>query len=125
MSDFTMVLKQNGATVASTSTTPTFQVRDGICEAQGFLTANAAGTVTTEVKVTPTGLPAPLNTGHLCEGSFVYNDAGTAVYEGSARFDGTDIKFRAHNTGNALGVTPSYAVASTDTLSFTITYPVA
>jgi len=123
--DFTCTLKQNAATVASTTTSATYVVRDGWCTAQFFLTANASGSAGTEVKVTPASLPAPANTSVLAHGIFFYNDAGTAAYVGAIRWDGTDLKFRVHNAGTELGVTPSFTVASTDTLSATFTFPVA
>ena len=122
--DFTCTLKQNAATVASTTTSATYVVRDGWATCQFLLTATAAGTVGTEAKVTPASLPAPLATGHTSAGSFVYNDGGT-YYEGSIRWDGTDLIFRVHNTASSLGVAPSFAVANGDTLSATFTFPVA
>lgn len=122
--NFTCVLKQNAATVASTTTSATYMVRDGWCTALIYLTATASGSAGTEVKVTPTGLPAPLAAA-ICHGSFAYNDAGTAVYAGVPRWDGTDIKLRVHNASTELGQTPSFTVANTDTLSILLKFPVA
>lgn len=124
--DFTCTLKQGGSTVASTTTSATWTVRDGWCSAQLFLTANASGSAGTEVKITVSGLPAPKTSGVLAGGIFFYNDTGASGYVGAARWNGTDIQFRAHNAGTELGATPSFTVASTDTISVTLfPFPVA
>ena len=122
--NWTATLKQNGSTVTSTTTSAIYTVNDQLCTARLLLTATAAGTVGTEVKVTPSGLPTPAVTGNKAMGEFTYNDGGT-YYIGAATFDGTDITLRVHNSSSQLGATPSFAVANTDTLSLVITYPIA
>lgn len=121
--NWTAVLKQNGSTVASTTTSAIYTVNDGMVTARLLLTATAAGTANTEVKVTPSGLPTPAVTGNKAMGEFAYDDGGTH-YIGAATFDGTDITFRVHNSSTKLGQTPNFALANTDTLSVAITYPI-
>jgi len=118
--DFTCVLKQNGATVASTTSTATFTVRSGICTAQFKLAATAAGAIG-DIVVTPTGLPAPKATTAL------------ARARGRYRFTRIGINERAGTVWWSSGLTDIYfselisapAIASTDILSATFKFPVA
>ena len=119
--DFTVVLQQNAATVASTTVGATFRVRGTVCIAEFRLTATAAGTVGTNITVVPTGLPAPRQTAYTnyCRGWFRYTDADSNECIGPVRWDGTTLSFR------NLGLSPSIAVASGDFLSAVIHYTIA
>ena len=117
-------LSAMNSSACTTTTSAIYTVNDQLCTARLLLTATAAGTVGTEVKVPPSGLPTPAVTGNKAMGEFTYNDGGT-YYSGAATFDGTDITLRVHNSSTQLGATPSFAVANTDVLSLVITYPIA
>ena len=121
--NFTAVVKQNNATVASTATVARYISRDGWVSAHGLFSITAAGTNNTEVLVTPTSLPAPLTANdHVC-GSFWCYDAtgGTTIMSGVCVWNGTNIRFFVH-TG-VLGQTPAFALASGDALFFEMSYP--
>jgi hypothetical protein len=56
-------------------------------------------------------------------GSGVILDYGAAYYVGGAVWgSASTVAFRAHNTANAIGVSPSFGLAVSDTISFTICY---
>ena len=118
--DFTCVLKQNGSTVAATTTSATFTVRSGICTAQFMVTATAAGAIG-DIVVTPTGLPAPKTTTPRARarGRYRFTRAGINERAGTVWWSSasTDIYF-----SELIG---AVAIASTDVLSATFKFPVA
>ena len=117
--DFTCVVKQNAASVASTKLDATYTDRDGWVTAHLNLTITAAGTNNTELKITPTSLPAPFSTdaGNTC-GIFRYYDASAGHYIGAGSWDGTDITFKVNQaaTNLALGLSPVFAAANGDAI---------
>ena len=127
--DFTVTLRQNAATVASTTNEATFSVVDGWCYARFKVTATAAGGAGL-ITVLPAGLPAPLDSASgysLADGSFFYTDVSVGRYEGAVRQGATTgiLSFRVDNSTADLGTTPSFLIASTDSLSCSYRYPVA
>lgn len=122
--DFTVTLKQNAASVAATTRDATFVVRDGWVHGHIFLDITAAGTVGTELKITPDStLPDPADSyaGSGC-GTFFYVDTGTGYYIGGVIWDGTDLRFVAHLETNYLGADPSFAAANTDSIRVEFAY---
>lgn len=115
--DFTVTLKQNGASVAATTRDATFSVADGWCWGHIYLDVTASGTVGTELKITPDAtLPDPADSyAGSGVGTFFYNDSGTK-YVGGVDWDGTDLRFVAHLETNYLGADPSFAAANTDSI---------
>lgn len=124
--DFTAVVKQNGATVASTTNDATYVSRDGWVTAHFKLSITAAGTNNTALIVTPTGLPAPATSAGNTVGVFQYFDSGLAVYTGYIDWDGTNLTFGVHNNGGVqLGQTPTFAAANLDVIYGTVTFRMA
>lgn len=120
----TPVLRQNSADIAATVRDASYTITsDGWVLAHIMLEAAANSTGGgTACGITSTDLPNPLASydGDHC-GTFVYNDAGTR-YVGVAVWDGTTIVFYAHGENNFVGVDPSFAVATGDTLSVSLRY---
>jgi fermentation-respiration switch protein FrsA (DUF1100 family) len=122
MADFTVVLKQSG-TVAQTTRRATYQERDGRITASIYLDVTAAGTASNAVKITPTGLPAPLTYSRRSLGTGEIL-GGSTYYVGAVRWDGTDITFQRHNVANVAGV-DSITLASGDRITATFEYEAA
>ena len=119
--DFTCELKQS-ATITSTTTTATFTINDGWVTGELRVVAGAAGSAGSQIKITPTGLPPARSiaaTVSLNRGWYRYTRPGVNSLRGPVRWDGVDL------LPTDLGITPSFAVASTDILSIFIKYPVA
>ena len=118
--DFTCVLKQNGSTVASTTTSATFTIRSGICTAQFLLTATAAGAIG-DIIVTPTGLPTPKATTPRARarGRYRWTRIGIGARVGTVWWSSasTDLSFAE--------LLSAPAIASTDMLSATFKFPVS
>lgn len=119
--DFTASLKQSAIGVTATTTTATFTVRSGWVYGEIRMVAGAGGTLGAEVVITPVGLPAPRYTTIRASGKFRYSRVATNEMVGSVYFDGTDLHFIQYG-GGLLGVSPSFAVASTDILSASFRY---
>lgn len=123
--NFTTVLKQNAATVASTTNEAVYVNRDGWITAHINLAATAAGTSGTEIKVTPSSLPTAATNAGTVVGFFEYKvTSGATTYFGSVTWDGTDLRMRISGATAYFGVAggTSVAVASGDTLSMTLTF---
>lgn len=122
--DFTVTVKQNAASVAATKRDATFVVRDGWVHAHLFYDLTAAGTVGTELKLTPDStLPDPADSyAGSGVGTFFYVDSGTAYYIGAVIWDGTDLRFVAHLETGYLGIDPSFAAANADSIRVELTY---
>lgn len=121
---FTGVVKQNGSTVASTTDDAYYETSNGFTTAHFKASITAAGTNNTELKVTPSGLPAPASAdaGEAC-GVFRYFDSGAANYFGYVDWDGTDLRLSVHNNGGVwLGQTPTFAAANGDKVYVSIRY---
>ena len=119
--DLTCVLKQS-STITSTTTTATFQVRDGWLTGEIRVVAAAAGSAGSQIKLTVTGLPAARSstaTNSLNRGWYRYSRVGVNNLRGPVRWDGVDL------LPTDLGISPSFAVASTDILSIFLKFPVA
>lgn len=87
-------------------------------------TSGGAFYVTVDVT---SALPVPAaTTGLVACGQFLYNDSGTAIYEGTVRVENISgnprFAFWVHNTNASLGGTPTFAAASGDTMNFTFRY---
>lgn len=120
----TCVVKQNNATIASTTTVAEYSQVGDMVDAFLNVAITAAGTNNTELKLTPTGLPAPGEFRYGPVGTFLYNDSGTAYYTGIVTWDGTDLHFFTHNAGGYLGQVPTFAAANGDAISCSIRYRV-
>ena len=126
--DITSVaLKQNNATVAATTNRAVYTIiQDGWATVHIMLTATAAGANNTEVKMTPTGLPAPATNAGACTGTSYYIDADVGWNVGGVDWDGTNIRFPLDNTAFLyVGQAPAFAIASGDILRCSFTYQVA
>lgn len=124
--DFTVDLRQSSASMSATITSATFTIDGGICHAQFHLVAGAAGTLGAEINLTAVGLPAPLASAtREPHGLFFYNDIGTNGYIGAAQWDGSVIRLQCTGSTSRLGGTPAFAVASSDTLSVYLSFPIA
>jgi hypothetical protein len=85
-----------------------------------LLSITSAGTANNVIVVG--GIPYSI-TGDLVVGSGKIVNSGTANYVGCARaYTGTSVSFEADALGNSIGVTPNFALASGDSISFTIVY---
>lgn len=125
---FTVQAKQT-VNITSTTTRLTFVRRGRLITARGMLTITSAGTASTEVKLTPTGLPAPVAGPTEAMGSFKYRRAATFAKIGEAEWDGTDIRFMVHQDAASplyLGASATvFQTVNGDTLSFGLTYEAA
>ena len=121
--DFAVTLKQNASSVAATTRDATFVVRDGWCHGHITLDITAAGTVATELKITPDAtLPDPADAyAGSGVGTFYYEDGGTK-YVGAVIWDGTDLRFVAHLATGYLGASPSFAAANGDSVRVEFSY---
>lgn len=126
VSTFTIVAKQNGSAVASTTNLAVYSVRGGFCAAHFSVDIDAAGTVGSEFKLTPTGLPAPATNAETGVGAAQYFASGTDEYHVGVIWNGTDLKFKMNKGGgNVLGVNPSFAATASDTINGFLLFPVA
>lgn len=119
MADFTVTLKQSG-TVASTTRRATYVDRDGWITAEVWVEATASGTASNAIKITPTGLPAPLTYSRRGLGVAELTIGG-GMYVGAVRWDGTDITIQRHNAADVAGVA-SLTLSSGDRIVATFTY---
>lgn len=87
------------------------------------LAVTSAGTITNAIVIA--GIPiAPANTGTFPTiGEFKIFDATVGYYEGSVAPVGVnDFRFHSDGVGNFVGITPNFALASGDNISFTAIY---
>ena len=122
--NWTATLKQNGTTKTTSAPLVVYTVNDDWCEASFYFSAQQTGTINTEVKVTPTGLPLPSVSGHMAVGTFLFAGSGGNA-SGVVRWDGTDLTFRVHNSSTPLGQTPNFALAVNDLLAGSLSFPIA
>lgn len=110
-----------GVAVTKTVTYAKYQRRDGTCTVEDSLTITGIGTANTPITI---GLPiAAAFTGLTTVGSFVYQDSGTAYYEGAAMLASTTtITGQAHNTGAFIGQAPAFTTANTDIAMIAVIY---
>lgn len=121
--EFTPTLKQSGTRTAVVDDA-TYKVTDGWCTGHFYLDTLQAGSAGNEITV-ETDLPAPASAeAGENVGMFWYFDSGTDVYQGRLSITtGSVLRFQDDDSGGAaLGVTPSVATASADTLSGYFTY---
>lgn len=87
--------------------------------AKATLAITGSGVAGNAIRVS--NLPFPISGN--CSGSGRVLDAGTAHYGVEAENSGaTLIQFYGYNVGNAMGIAPSFALASGDTINFSIVY---
>jgi hypothetical protein len=126
--NFTVTLKQNASSVTHTLNEAVYTARDGWVEGHISLSATAAGTSNTEIKLTPSGLPSPASSdAGRCSLAFFYKDGSAGQYLGEGHWDGTDLTFYVHSTSTVtpLGQTPNFAIASGDLLDVRFRYRAA
>lgn len=126
---FVATLKQNAATVASTTRRATWTMRDGWVHGGFQVDATAAGSAGTEIRIAVTAvasgdqfLPSPLSTASNdgAIGTFEYLTSGGTRYWGELQQFGNEFLLRASgstSTTSNLGETPSFAVANGDSVS--------
>lgn len=107
---------QNGSR-ACTTTAGWYQRSDGVFRAHITITGFAAGSAGSQIQV---AAPFTLQAIEACGGTFSYDDSGTDFYGGAVLpLSTTVLRFQVHRAG-LLGVTPSFATASADTLRIDI-----
>ena len=83
----------------------------------------AAGTITNAIVIS--GLPVAIKNSTQALGAGMVTDTGTLSYSCTVGYvTSTSVSFVGYGVGSAAGVTPNFALASGDILSFTITYEV-
>lgn len=126
---WTPTMTQSGA-VTITTTYAKYAIFGRLVVCQGDLTMTSAGTATNPIILAslPSAIaPALTPSSRVSIGSFrIYRSAATAAYyNGAVVFvSATTWKFQANNVADFVGVTPDYAVANTDTLSFTCAWEI-
>lgn len=116
------VVKQNNVVVAS-QTAAAMYVRSAWVSARFVFAMTGAGTVNTEIKVTPTGLPLPDSRWTPGFGHFFYLDSGTGYDTGTAQWDGTNIRMWIAGTGvSNFGIGAGLAIAANDNLTIELRY---
>lgn len=107
---------QNGSR-ACTTTAGWYQRSNGVFRAHITITGFAAGSAGNQIQV---AAPFTLHAVEACGGTFSYDDSGTGFYTGAVLpLSTTVLRFQVHAQG-LLGVTPSFATASADTLRIDI-----
>jgi hypothetical protein len=91
------------------------------------LSVTSAGTVGNAIKIG--GQPAVLQPVHVTStpaiGAGYVLDAGTAWYQGTlVVYGASDWRLQAHGLGDVVGVTPNFALANGDLISFACAYEV-
>lgn len=122
--DWTPTLAQLGA-VTVTVTVARYEAKGDTVTVEVRLDVTSAGTVGNPVVIG--GVPsaiAPANVGNLnVIGNGMVYDTGTMAYEGSLVAVGvSDWRFITNGVGNYVGITPNFALASGDVISFRATY---
>lgn len=116
-------LSQSGA-VATSSASGDYIQLGTLVIARFALTASAAGTAGNAITVT--GLPATADASGYAVGSARLSDVGTAIYGCVAYLASTTtLTFFGDNDLGALGQNPSFALASGDVITGTVTYQAA
>lgn len=125
--DWTPTVTQSGA-VAVTVTYARYFIVGEVAIVQALLAVTGAGTATNAIIIG--GQPAaiqPANTATFAAiGVGIVRDSGGSVsYTGilTAR-DVTDWRFQAHNVGPTIGISPDFALASGDEISFQAAYEI-
>lgn len=143
--DATNTIAAGALGIAPTAWTPTFtqsgsvsatvdhahyQVVGKLAHLSARVTFSAAGTAGNSIFVA--GLPAAVAPTYVeaqgrAVGTFSYGDVSTGTYAGVVLVlsGGPLLAFRVHNTTSHLGADPSFAIASSDFLSFTACWEVA
>ena len=119
-SNWTPVITQ-GAGVTFTETMAQFVQLGKICIVSCNLSCTSAGTGGSVIVIS--GLPVNISGSFFTMGSATIVDSGTANYIGTANMaTASSINFTAHSTTNQIGADPSFALASGDSITFTIMY---
>lgn len=118
----TAAVKQNNVALTTTTLRAEYSRDRDMVDAFFSIQISSAGTTATELKVTPTGLPAPGSNRGPGVGTWWYVDAGANYYAGVVDWDGVDIHFVSHGNGQYLGIAPSFAAASGDQIVCALRY---
>lgn len=118
----TAAVKQNNVALTTTTLRAEYSRDRYMVDAFFSIQISSAGTTATELKVTPTGLPAPGSNRGPGVGTWWYVDAGANYYAGVVNWDGVDIHFVSHGNGQYLGIAPSFAAASGDQIVCALRY---
>ena len=123
---YTPTVGQNNASIAKTVNYAKYTQIGKLVIVQVAVSFTAAGTTNTPVYAT-LPIAAASAVSYAPNGAFLYEDAGTAFYAGTAGLisDTSTVYFWVHNSGNSLGHVPTFAVANGDKLSFSMMYEVA
>lgn len=122
--DWTPTVTQLGA-VTATVIYARYELSGNTVNAQMRLDITSAGTIANAIIIG--GVPAaisPANVGSInVIGNGIVHDISTVVYEGSLVAVGaSDWRFLVSGVNNYIGITPSFALASGDAISFQATY---
>lgn len=111
---------QSGA-VACTNSNAWYQRQGGIFVAHASLAFTGAGTAGNAITL-PLPTPTVLDVASNIDGTFSYVQTGTTIHAGTI-WGNTTTTFRLQVSGNSnqLGVAPSFAIANTHTMTFTVT----
>ena len=124
LTDWTPTITQSGD-VTFTNNGAKYSVENGIAFLTASMTITGTGTTANAVIIAgwPTSI-APTATGTSGHtGTAVIFNSGTAFYVGACVFSSsTNIKFVVHLAVDFVGIAPGFALASPDTITFTIIY---
>jgi hypothetical protein len=126
---YTPTIKQGGTTLTATINRAKYKQigKTVFLSVRATITQTGSAGAVVYVGI-PSGL-APLNgSDGLTNGTFFYQDTGTAYYVGSCSLSVANPTFFqgiAHNTANSIGAAPSFTTANNDEVSLTVTYEVA
>lgn len=118
----TAAVKQNNVALTTTTLRAEYSRDRDMVDAFISIQISSAGTTATELKVTPTGLPAPGSNRGPGVGTWWYIDAGANYYAGVVNWDGVDIHFISHGNGQYLGIAPNFAAANGDQIVCALRY---
>lgn len=125
--NFTPAFTQSGALTTSSLTSRYIQMGDFVHFIGEAIFSNS-GTTANNITMTLPVTGHALLGSNLALGDFFYNRSGVALYDGTIMSVNTSqVVFKESNTttGNVLGTTPAFAVASGHALRWNITYEAA
>jgi hypothetical protein len=116
---WTPVLEQGGTVTATINYAKYVKIGDTII-ASCNLTATGSGTGNNEIFIS--GLPVNMTTG-ISVGSGKIVDTGSKVYTANVNaVTANKVQFEPWDLASPIGVTPNFALASSDVITFTVTY---
>jgi hypothetical protein len=123
--DWTPTVTQSGS-VAVTVNEAKYSLVGKVCHIYAKLTVTGSGTITNAIVIG--GLPVDSADTNVdsCKGSFMLKDIAAAYYVGSLVIaSASTCKLLTDGSGDYVGITPNFALASGDLISLSATYRVA